>query len=622
MTDARHPDGRLPAAGALRLEEACGRFEAAWRAGGRPRLEDYLGPADGPGYAALLRELVALDVHYRRRVGESPRPADYADRFPGLDPADCASAFADGAAGGPVPPEGADTVRPDGRPGQPPGPPAPPPVLGDYEVLGELGRGGMGVVYRARQVPLNRVVALKMILAGGHAGEADLARFRTEAEAIARLQHPHIVQIHAVGEHQGLPFFSLEFCPGGSLADQLAGTPLPPREAAALVAKLAGAMHAAHQKGVLHRDLKPANVLLAEDGTPKVTDFGLAKKLGEAGQTASGAVMGTPSYMAPEQAAGTKELTPAVDIYGLGALLYELLTGRPPFRAETPMDTLLQVLESQPAPPRLLNPKVDRDLETVCLKCLEKSPPRRYASAVALAADLERYLAGEPVQARSVNLMGRIALALERSQYDVQFRAYGNMLFGFAAIALLTELAVTWIVRTRQPAPLLPLAQWTRVLLFALVFWRCRPTELLPTNAAGRIMWSLWIGYLSSGFVLGVSYRLVVGMAVELEVNLYPGFAALTGMAFFVLGSSYWGWCYAFGLAFYALAFLMTLNLNWAPIEFGILWAVVFTTIGLRLRLLGGKARREGKPAGLGRTCGPTAPRAAREVCSHRQRIG
>jgi serine/threonine protein kinase len=306
-----------------------------------------------------------------------------------------------------------------------------------YEILGVLGRGGMGVVYQARQMKLDRVVALKMILAGGHAAEADLARFKTEAEAVARLQHPHIVQIFEVGEHGGLPFFSLEYCPGGSLDKKLNGTPLPPKEAAALVEKLARAMQAAHDKGVVHRDLKPANVLLADDGEPKITDFGLAKKLdADAGQTRTGAVMGTPSYMAPEQADGRRQITPAVDVYGLGAVLYELLTGRPPFRAETPLDTLLQVLDRDPAPPRLLNPNIERDLETVCLKCLEKDPQRRYGSARALAEDLERYLADEGVSARSLNLVSRVTSALEYSHYDVQFQAYSKLLFAFAAIML------------------------------------------------------------------------------------------------------------------------------------------------------------------------------------------
>jgi WD40 repeat protein len=277
-----------------------------------------------------------------------------------------------------------------------------------YAILGELGRGGMGVVYQARQIALNRIVALKMILAGGHAGADDLARFRTEAEAIARLQHPHIVQIHEVGEYAGLPFFSLEFCPGGNLEKKLAGTPLPPKEAAALLEKLAQAMHAAHTKGVIHRDLKPANVLLAEDGTPKITDFGLAKKLDAIGQTGSGAIMGTPSYMAPEQASGkSKELGPACDVYALGAVLYECLTGRPPFMAATPLDTIMQVVRDEPVPVTQLNRQVPRDLETICLKCLQKEASKRYATAAALAADLGRWQRGEPIVARPIGAVGR-----------------------------------------------------------------------------------------------------------------------------------------------------------------------------------------------------------------------
>jgi WD40 repeat protein len=280
--------------------------------------------------------------------------------------------------------------------------------FGQYELLEEIGRGGMGVVYKARQLPLGRLVALKMVLAGGHTGAPEVARFRTEAEAIARQQHPNIVQIFEIGEQDGLPFLSLEFCSGGGLDRKLAGTPLPPQEAAQLVEVLARAMEHAHRHGVLHRDLKPANVLLTEDGTPKITDFGLAKKVEEAGQTATGAVMGTPSYMTPEQALGKSDkLGPTTDVYALGAILYECLTGRAPFKAATALDTVLQVINEEPVPPMQLNAKVPRDLQTICLTCLRKEPGRRYAGAVALAEDLERFQKGVPVRAQPVGMVER-----------------------------------------------------------------------------------------------------------------------------------------------------------------------------------------------------------------------
>jgi tRNA A-37 threonylcarbamoyl transferase component Bud32 len=285
------------------------------------------------------------------------------------------------------------------------------PVVPGYQILAELGRGGMGVVYRARQAKLNRLVALKMILAGAHAGDDDRRRFLTEAEAVARLQHPNIVQIHELGEADGHPFLALELCPGGSLADKLAGTPLPPQEAARVAEQLARAVHHAHGKGIVHRDLKPANVLLAEDGTPKVTDFGLAKRVEVgSGQTASGAILGTPSYMAPEQAAGSsKRVGPAADVYALGAILYECLTGRPPFKAAALAETLLQVLSEEPASVRQLQPGVPADLETICHRCLQKEAPNRYGSAAELADDLRRFQKEEPILARPVGRVEKAA---------------------------------------------------------------------------------------------------------------------------------------------------------------------------------------------------------------------
>jgi serine/threonine protein kinase len=270
-----------------------------------------------------------------------------------------------------------------------------------FAVEREIGRGAMGVVYLAWEERLRRPVALKMILAGAHASDRDHARFRREVEAVAALQHPNIVQIYAVGEAGGLAYCALEYVPGGTLAENTRGRPVASRDSAALAEALARAVQYAHDRGVIHRDLKPANVLLGEGGIPKVADFGLAKRLNSAtGPTQTGAILGTPAYMAPEQAGDGKSAGPAADVYALGAILYELLTGRPPFRAATPLDTMRLVASEEPVPPRRLRPAVPRDLETIALKCLRKAPTRRYASADELAEDLRRWRAGEPIQAR------------------------------------------------------------------------------------------------------------------------------------------------------------------------------------------------------------------------------
>jgi WD40 repeat protein/serine/threonine protein kinase len=445
------PDFWPPAVEAL-LDEACDQFEAACQKAGSsgllPCIEDYVADVAGPERLALVKELIPLDIHYRRQRGETPRPEEYHGRFPELDPQWLAGAMEASQA-----PEGEGMDLLHTGPWQvaastplkhDPLPPAAENVeeevrVPGYEILGELGRGGMGVVYKARQKSLNRLVALKMILAGGHAGPEQIARFRAEAEAVARMQHPHIVQVYEVGEHAGRSFISLEFCSGGSLAERFQGQPQPARTAAALVKTLAGAVQHAHGHGIIHRDLKPANILLqsiltAEDaearrGTPsdslplrasassavkdylpKIADFGLAKQLdAQVAHTQSGSLVGTPSYMAPEQTAGrSKQIGPATDIYALGAILYEALTGRPPFRAATPLETLEQVRSQEPVAVRQLQPRVPRDLETICHKCLQKEPAKRYPSAAALADDLGRFLSGRPIQARPVGQVERL----------------------------------------------------------------------------------------------------------------------------------------------------------------------------------------------------------------------
>ena len=410
-----------------RIDAVCRRFEADSLARREPRVEDYLDDVPGQARAALRIELEALErelgeaseaVARRAEAGMATSPEPHVTPLaalaesPTIAPPCAPESPARGVA---VPsvhdeatvPPGADaTVDLGSAPAHQPEAPSVARVryFGEYEIIRELARGGMGVVFHAHQTTLDRPVALKMILAGQLADEADVRRFHVEAQAAAGLDHPGIVPIYEVGQHEGQHYFSMGFIEGQSLAQKVAGGPLPPREAAELLGQVAAAVQYAHERGVIHRDLKPANVLLDARGLPKVTDFGLAKKLeADSGLTASGQIMGTPSYMPPEQAAGQHDMVgPLADIYSLGAMLYCLLTARPPFQSASAMDTLLQVLEQEPVPPRQLNAGIPRDLETICLKCLEKSPARRYATALALNEDLSRYLAGVPISARPV----------------------------------------------------------------------------------------------------------------------------------------------------------------------------------------------------------------------------
>ncbi len=415
----------IPASDWTWINAAADRFERAWKQGPRPRIEDDLAEVDEEQRPRLLEELLRVEIELRRRAGEEPGLEEYTRRF-AQDAALIRAAFDPGpalSAGPGSRPRDPDLTTARLTPGgDPTGNGEPEPgahvrYFGDYEVQAELGRGGMGVVYRARQVSLNRSVALKMIRSAALASDDEIRRFQNEAEAVARLDHPHIVPVYEVGEHDGQRYFSMKLIGGQPLHEAPGSYIANPNAAAGLLVTVAEAIHHAHQRGILHRDLKPSNILLDEHGRPHVTDFGLAKRVeGDEGMTPSLAVLGTPGYMAPEQARGkTRLVTTLSDVYGLGAILYALMTGKAPFSGETALETLDRVRLQPPVAPSRIDPKVPRDLETICLKCLEKEPARRYASAEALAKDLSRYLAGEPILARPAGMAERAVKWARRS---------------------------------------------------------------------------------------------------------------------------------------------------------------------------------------------------------------
>jgi tetratricopeptide (TPR) repeat protein len=447
---------------ARRIDAVCRRYEADWREGRPAAVDDYLGQIPDEGRAAALAELNALERELKPTELAEHLTAAIAGRTPStVSEAPTIApepATVDTEARAAVPPLHEEPTRPPsdqatvdltpyGSSVAGTNSPRNPRRFGDYEIVREIARGGMGVVFQARQLSLNRTVAVKMVLAGQLADERDIRRFYTEAEAAASLDHPGIVPIFEVGHNEGQHYFSMGFVDGQSLSQRLALGPLPHREAAALMVKVAEAIEYAHQREVIHRDLKPANILLDRHGNPRVTDFGLAKKVQcDSGLTGSGQIMGTPSYMPPEQAGGKRgEVGPASDVYALGATLYAVLTGRPPFQSATAMDTVIQVLSDEPVPPRRLNAAVPQDLETICLKCLEKEPQKRYPRAELLGADLRRFLAEEPIAARPVG-------GLERTWRWCRRNPWAAALAGTVAASLLTATVVAILVASQQSA--------------------------------------------------------------------------------------------------------------------------------------------------------------------------
>lgn len=422
------------------------QFEGQWRDGQAPRIEDFLSEVEPDDRPELLRDLLALEVRLRRDRGDAPYPSEYRGRFPD-DPEAVAGTFgadpdATLAANLPTNPDETIVLGRSGT-GESSPLPARGTVIGNYELIQEIARGGMGAVFRARHLHLGREVALKMILSGTFASPEEIRRFLAEAVAAASLEHEQIATIYEVGQHLGYPYFTMQLIQGGSLSERLDRYRADPESAARLVFQIAQAVEYAHQQGFIHRDMKPSNILIDDRGVPHIIDFGLAKRVKgdrDPGLTQHGAAVGTPSYMAPEQADGRGgDLSPATDVYGLGAILYELLTGRPPFRARTVNETIMQVLEREPEPPRQINPSAPRPLEMIALKCLEKRPERRYPSARAMAADLDRYLQGEPVAAARIGTLAALGRWIRRNP-DLAARGLG--IGGVLAITQINALMI------------------------------------------------------------------------------------------------------------------------------------------------------------------------------------
>jgi serine/threonine-protein kinase len=581
----------VPADLAEEFDRRCTAHEAAVRNGDRPCLEAILEGLRGHYYRLLLRHALGLDLELRRGAGEAPAEHDYLGRF-GEDDV-VAEVFAEG----PSVPVVAGAAQ------------APLPRVPGFEVLGVLGRGGMGIVYRARHPGLGREVALKTIKDGWGGAEA-LARARDEAKALAQFNDPRIVQVYDVGEQDGRPFLALEYVPGEDLARRLGRGPLPPAEAARLVETLACALHVVHGRGLVHRDLKPANILLDGTGAPKITDFGLVKHLDTGqGRTLSGAVVGTPSYMAPEQArGGSKAAGVPADVYSLGAILYECLTGRPPFRAASPLDTLFQVINDEPLSPRQLNRKVDSGLAWICLKCLEKDPAYRYSSAADLAADLRRWLEGEPLVPlpwwlwlwRQFRSPCRIDRPGEWARLLSLFSVWS--LFGHGVMALLLRFGPSpaacwlWFVGLEAGAwlPVLPLV---------------RSARRLDSTERGMLL--NWLACIASDALLFALFCSPWQQTAPQEiVRVYPVWLTVHGLMWVMEARPYWGRFYALGLGYLLAVPLVSYCGLLAPLAFGLVNVTGLLWVAFGLRRLAAE-RREQPPAAS--PAGREEPRPARQ---------
>jgi serine/threonine-protein kinase len=506
----------LSADDALRVERLCTRYEAARRSGDRPAVDDYRGEVPESVWPVLRQELLALEQAYR----DAPRDV--------------------------------------------------PVAFGDYERLREVGRGGMGVVYRAWNRALRRWEALKMI--AGPASPRDRERFRFEAEAAAALDHPNVVAVYGVDEVGGRPFLAMKWVEGTTLARALPALRGELRTVVGLLAKAAQAVEHAHRRGILHRDLKPGNVLVDADGEPHVADFGLARRLDAHASLASGEVVGTPAYMAPEQARGERGLTTAADVYGLGAILYEALTGRPPFAGATHLDVLRQVLDQAPPLPGSLAPGVDRDLEAVCLKCLEREPTARYGSAQALVDDLERWLRGEPVSARPPGMWDW--LRQEWRNRPPPFAYAWPSLVWLGLVTLATHWVVGAAVLLGGTAPWVWAATAARAVGLWAVYRRYLMTRFRLLHPRERHSLVIGLGHLAVEVSLAAVYLPLAPTAPARNVlPIYPPLLAAAGLTLFICGSTFWGRLLVVGLGLIVAAPLLAWLPEWSPLLFGAVMA-------------------------------------------------
>ena len=455
-----------------------------------------------------------------------------------------------------------------------------PAQFGEYELLEEIGRGGMGIVYRAVQKSLQRVVAVKMLLRRDLASQADLSRFRSEAEAAAQLDHPGIVSIFEVGEHQGHPFYSMRYIEGTTLSKRLQVGPIPPREGAQILLRVAEAVQAAHARGVLHRDLKPSNILIDLAGEPHVSDFGLAKRLeGNQTMTHTGAILGTPCYMSPEQAAGSRgDVGPASDVWSLGAILYQVLVDRPPFQASSPMDTLLAVLEVEPPLPRSINREVNRDLEMIALKTLQKPQDLRYASAADLANDLRAFLASEPIAARQGGVLDVVSRLLRETHHAVVLENWGLLWMWHSVVVLIlsviTDVLAWQGVESRWPYVVL----WTGGLaLWAPIFWALRH-RAGPVTAVERQVAHIWGGTMIASMLL-FSVEELLGLPV---LKLSPVLALLAGLMFFAKAGILSGVFYIQSICLFITGLVMCGLPQFQHILFGLVSGGCFFIPGLK----------------------------------------